>query len=70
MTYEIRYIAGGREKLICFSDREETPELLCDATAESGVHRLILTPKTPVPLVSVMDRQPRAHDSRARGQSG
>ena len=27
MTYEIRYIAGGREKLICFSDREETPEL-------------------------------------------
>ena len=53
MTYEIRYIAGGREKLICFSDREETPELLCDATAERGVHRLVLTPKTPVALVSV-----------------
>ena len=53
MTYEIRYIAGGREKLICFSDREETPELLAEATAESGVHRLVLTPKTPVALVSV-----------------
>ena len=53
MTYEIRYMAGGREKLVCFSDREETPELLAEATAESGVHRLILTPKTPVALVSV-----------------
>ena len=33
MTYEIRYRAGGREKLICFTEREETPELVAEATA-------------------------------------
>ena len=53
MTYEIRYRAGGREKLICFTEREETPELLCDATAEGGVHRLVLSPKEPVTLLGV-----------------
>ena len=52
MTYEIRYRVDGQEKLIVVTRREETAELIAEATAVDGVYRLTLTPKKPVELVS------------------